>query len=352
MLLVGLLASTLPAPAVASEADSIVLVHDAGQELLTLRLRDELHALGWLVVEISEDGEREPLDALAERVHAFAGVHVDRSGELELWVSPVTGPAFREELHVDTADAEVAALRAVEVLRTRFLELGLTPPAETDPRAAKTAPGSRDASAPPPQSRMPPQPGETTPNPPSGPDVARSSPTPRPPLWIGIAPGAAASPGGLGSYPMAALELRILTATRWSFGGRALLPLLGRTVDAPQGSADVRWGLLEARAEYSVVPERSAVDLALMGGLGAVLVQMEGSAQRPYAGRSDAVVALAASAGTALSLPLSRSWALRAELTGGMAMPRPTVRFAGETAASWGRPFGVATLGVEVGIGR
>jgi hypothetical protein len=348
-----LVVSTLSGRAPAKEPDSIVLVHDAGQELLTARLRDELHALGWLVVEISESDDLQPLETLAERVHAFAGVHVARTGMLELWVAPVAGKPFREELRVDTTtDAEIAALRAVEVLRTRFLQLGFTPPTEAA-RASSDVAGApverRDttgATAPP--AATPPAPAKAEARP--TPDAAGAPPPPA--LFrLGVAAGAATSPGGLGWYPVASAQFRILTAGKWSFGGGALVTLGGRTVEASQGSSDVRWSLLDARTEYSLLPARSVVGVALMGGLGAAIVQMDGSAEKPYQGTSDAVVALSARAGSVVSLPLSTSWAMRAELTGGVAAPRPVVRFAGETVAAWGRPFAAVTLGVEVGVG-
>lgn len=343
---------TLATTSAGKDSDSIVLVHEAGQEVLTTRLRDELYALGWLVVEIPRNGRGEPLDVLAERVHAFAGVQVGH-GELEVWIAPARRPAFRERLRVDTADAEVAALRAVEVLRTRFLELGLTPPAEAaqasvdESKAAPNSRASRSTAAPA---------SEPLAHPAAAPASLKPRPKPArpaiPAVWLGVGPAASASVGGVGPYPAVFVEFRIRAASRWSFGGDVVTPLVTPTVESSRGSADIRPTVLEARAAYSLLPERSFVDVAVTAGLGAALVQMDGKAAKPYGGRSDAVVALALSTGAVVSLRLSDRWSLLVGLAGGVATPRPVVRFAGDTVATWGQPFGMATLGVEVGIGQ
>lgn len=355
---VALALMTVAMPARAKDPEPIVLVHDLGQELLTGRVRDELDALGWLVVEIVETDGAQSIEALAQRVHAVAAVHIERAGELELWVASTTGlGAFHESVRFDASDPETAALRAVEVVRTRFLELGLTPrldaTSQQDRPALKT--GDPPSAAPPEAERA------------AGPslhalDASRAaanerpstSPTQRgtPPLRLGVAPAVATSPGGLRWTPLVSVGFRVATKTRWSFGAGAAFPLVAQTVESALGSADVKWGSLLAKAELALTPPGSDVEASLMGGTGAVLVHMEGKAERPYAGRVDSVVAFAACAGPALAFSLSRTVMLRSELWGGVALPRPTVRFAGQTVAAWGQPFALATLGVEVGVGQ
>jgi hypothetical protein len=168
-----------------------------------------------------------------------------------------------------------------------------------------------------------------------------------PRVWLQAAAGGAFNAGGLSRATTAGFGVRLQLSQRWSATGSALLPLSAATVTTDRGSAAVNVYLLGAT--LGVVPWRSnALDVQIALGGGAALSAMRGTPSNPTdEGRTQSLWA-----GVGLA-EVSTAWSatpwlrLRLAALGGIAAARPTVRFNGESVASWGRPLAYATLGVE-----
>src|SRR5690606_38478491 len=119
-----------PAAAAPSRQVRIVLIRAAGDERLALRLRAELMALGWEVVEL-ESGGPPPVPTSGGH-RGLAALRVSPSGnQLELWIDRGEGVhnATPESIPIeDLPSDEARAVRAAEVLRARLIELDLVEP--------------------------------------------------------------------------------------------------------------------------------------------------------------------------------------------------------------------------------
>jgi hypothetical protein len=90
---------------------------------------------------------------------------------------------------------------------------------------------------------------------------------------------------------------------------------------------------------------------AIGAAFGVAWVDMRG--ERPSSGfsvRSDRVTAAAGFGELALSKTLVDGLRLRSELWFGSTVPRVAIRFADREVATWGRPFAVATLALELAV--
>ena len=168
-------------------------------------------------------------------------------------------------------------------------------------------------------------------------------------LWVGLGPAVGLSPGGLGLVPQVKAGLSIEPSPIWSASVFALLPTFPSAVEAAEGEADVWVGLLAAAGDATLV-KADSWGYAIGAGAALVGLQMEGSAEAPYVGEEDSVFTAAGFTRISAYYVLPPAWRLRGELLMGLAAPRPTVRFAERQVGSWGRPFALAIIELELGV--
>jgi hypothetical protein len=324
------LSGEVPAP---SEERVIVIARTPGDDGVVLALRAELAGSDWSVVDVEHDERVTPsLGALGESRRARAAVRVDaRRGIVELWVLGPDG-AVEETLNAagERRNEPVLALRVVEALRARGLRIEKAAPAE--PEVVRPPPEPR------PTKPLPPPPPEPRP-------VSRGTTH----VWFDLGPGVALSAGGL--EPAAVLEagLRLELPGSWALGASGVVPLTTASLSGPEGAADVTtWlvaGSLELGwGELSFGGFRSGV------GAGAAMTTMSGDAGDGFEGASDTVTTFAAHVRTSFHVHLASWCALRAGASGGLTFPEVTVAFGERSAATWGRPYGVASLALETNV--
>jgi len=326
-----------PAPAEQLKTDAlgehvILLVRTAGDDETMARLRFELHASGWRVLEIRHDErfEAEPLGVTAERERVTAAVRVDAArGVVDLWVMKPEG-AVEEAITApgERLSGQVLALRAAEALRARGL---LVPPVERGPETK-----------PPPPPVPAPQPAPT-PAP-----AAKQKPAhhAQPRFSLEAGPGLVLSPGDLGPLGVVELGMRLEFASVWSVSLDGLIPITRQTVRAPEGEASIATyvvgGLLELEwARLSFGGFRSGV------GLGGTVTQMSGAAGPGFASAEDTVTALAPLARTSFHANLASWLRLRTAVAAGVALPPVRVVFGSREVARWGSPFVLASVALE-----
>jgi hypothetical protein len=123
-----------------------------------------------------------------------------------------------------------------------------------------------------------------------------------------------------------------------------------RRLQGDEGSATAWLGTTEAWTFVGLARPTHRFQPDIGVGAGAVVLGTYGRADAPLQSSSDLVVAATLAGGMGLSVWLHARVRLRVDGFVGVALPRPGVRFAGAEVATWGRPFGGGTLGVEIGV--
>lgn len=338
-------------------------MRSASDERVVPRIVAELAASGWSVTEIGPDAqlERAALSDLASSRAVIAALRVRvEAGTMELWIARAPGAAdgSLETLSAADADERVPALRVTEALRARGL-IAPRPrpaPAREEPPAAPKPPAEEPKPRPTPEETKPREPEAEAPSPAREPEdeaeeielEPESPPRPLPPLprmWIELAPAGVISAGGVGPAFDAWASVRYQPEPRWSVGLFALVPIWSDSVQAKEGSARVSTLLAGAGADLHLQSGR--FELGLRGGAGAAFTFMHGDAHEGFRSAPQTVVVAALFVGPSVHLHLGDGFRLALRVLGGTALPRVAVRFADHVVAHWGRPFGVATLGVE-----
>ncbi|HEX5098535.1 MAG TPA: hypothetical protein VFV94_03515, partial [Polyangiaceae bacterium] len=136
------------------EPHLILLLRTPGDEDTMVRLRADLTDGGWRVLEIRPDprSEREPLETIAARERASAGVRVDAASEsVRLWVKRDEGAIVEDfTARGEPSSGHVLALRVAESLRARGLLLpaATSAPSESAP-LPPVVPAAREGAPPP-----------------------------------------------------------------------------------------------------------------------------------------------------------------------------------------------------------
>lgn len=252
-----------------------VLLEDGGRPPVAARLRAELDTLGYEVVG-------------AEGAPGAAEVRVRAEG-VELWIEG----GLRER--VEAKDDGLLAIKSVELLRAYLHPLGLPAGPTAAPEAAQ------------------------------GPSYA---------LMLGLR--AAIGPE-TGVSPEALLRARIAVGAHLSFGLDLEIPTLPQRISAAEGSASLRYGAALAAADLHLAlggEDR----LRFGGGLGPMLLWIDGDAAPGFRGQAETLTLLAAELSLSYGRRVGPLW-LWVELSGLVALPRPVVRFAGRAVADFGRPL-------------
>lgn len=355
-----LFATTVALPASADvqpASRSILLVRTHGDEATIRRLELELDAGAFQVIE-QKPGQRAPgetLAAAAERERVDAAVRVDPArGTVALWVRKANG--FVEETFSATGEAapsQVLAIRVAESLRARGLLLPHAPePAELPPQTPDQAPASTAAA---PTASLPIAPSTSRTIASEGPgseaSFSRAPPRPSSRFALALGPGIALSPGGLGPLAVVELGVRVRLTRDFALSLLGVVPLTRQSFSSDEGEAEVAsyvaGGAFEVEwARWSFGSIRSGA------GGGVNITRMSGRAASGFEGSDDSVAAFAPLALSSFQLGLSSSFDLRTAVVIGATLPEVQMAFGEREVASWGRPFAIATLGLEARAGR
>jgi hypothetical protein len=314
---------------------TIVIVRQKDDDRVVLRLRAELEASAWRVVEFgsSELLERVELAELAKKHMARAAIRVRPSrSEIDLWIEepPGTGDGFTETLSSNGSknDEKVLALRTTEALRARGLEIDRKVESPALPKQKPTPKQAAvlvDAEQ----------------------DTAFASPPYRSyGFWFEVAPAVTFSDGGLNPGFSTWLSLRLQPARYWSIGVFGLLPVWREPLQEPEGRASISTLMGGITVHLHLTWKRW--ELNLLTGLAATFTFMSGEAREPFTGYKDSVATAAAFAGPGLYLHLGDGFRLGVKATMGATLPRVAVHFVEREVAHWGRPFVICALGLEL----
>jgi hypothetical protein len=291
------------------------------------RLSAELATLGFPIREVDSIEAGSTLEDVARANGAGAVVRVvEQDNAIELWVRPRKDAQtpIHQMVAVDPRRGwTVAAVSALEILRADLLDVHDEPAPSRQPTQEQIQHASEAAH--------------------------RSPPSGVPWLWAHMAVGAESSPGGLGVSSELLGELRV-EFSRWldvaAFG--ALSPV-DEQISGPEGVARVRHALVGAAADARWRWQSVTASL----GVGPVVgvFTMNGQAPAPgYAGQSASIVTLGPMLRGCATLDVAPALRLRMEVGAGATAPHAVIRFAGREVADWGQPFGLLTLGLELGV--
>jgi hypothetical protein len=310
------------APVVSARVDqsyAIAVVANENHQPLVARLRAELIDLGFRVEDAPQDLSAEALDALTSSARLLAVVRIDEATQaIEFRVRvPDSGELVRERVALRPRRADVSAVATVELLRARLIKLGIL----------------RAAPAPLPP---PPAPDLT----PTRADSASVS--------LDVNAGAWFSAGGLDASPALVFGLRAHPKSWLAVGALGAFEPQASAFSAQEGAVHSRATLLGVVSDFGFGTGRTHFELG--GGIALSWLTLSGDAEAPYAGRETHSYGVAPLLRSNLSLRLAGTVSLHSELIGGISSPRVAVRFADRTVAHWGRPFGLAVIGLEVGF--
>lgn len=317
---------------IAAAAERVVLLVPPGpRDGVSRRLESELSAEGFDVVVVESDArfEVDALERAAKAAGGIAAISAQRGGAsgTDVWVTDrVTGKTSRRHVEgADAGDAQVLALRAVELLRASLLEIherhpprgDVAPPAETRTRAARDEP------------------------PPDRPQ----SPSPR---VLGVAAGitVAAAPGGFPATlaPTGIFSLR--AAQAWFAELFVAFPS-SATVTREQGSATLTQTLVLARARARIGAEAATLTGHVSVGGGVYVLAVRGYPTPAYQSTDVSVVGAVGTIGGGGRAVLAAPLALVVDVSTGVVGPRPVLAFGAREIAHTGRPLVLATLALE-----
>lgn len=311
-------------------AQIIAVAQSDGDQRITNRVNAELSALGFevLIVPIERSTEPSSLRQIASERGAVAGLRASPSKTgIELWImNPDTGStAFEEVVTVASGrNDELLALRAVEVLRARLLKLGVL------------------TSAPP-----PPEPEPV--------DTPMPTPLPLPEtherqlLWADLGLSYTVDPTRFSNYESARLGITLSPSRFLSVSGFSELPI--RKSELVDATGTVRLNVTVLALATDGTLETKHLQGSLGAGAAVAFLGITGEpSQDTYTGqhqRLNAAIPFVRLGGAALMADRVR---LRLELLSGVALPPTIVRLDAEDAATWGQPFIMGTLALQLGV--
>jgi len=301
----------------------VVLAHDGSVPELTQKVRAELSAMGLVVTELVREAQPSPAELLAIGAQARAVAALLCSGVgVELWVvDPPSGePGYHEQLRLsETNTAEALGLRASEVVRAQLTRLQLSASKQLPQRPVHS----------------PTQPKKSSPE-----------------SWFGLGPGVSRSVSQrsrtVALMPHAGLAVLVQPVPVLRFGAFGLASVAPRQLQVPAGAIDVSVSMAAIFCEVPLT--EAAVGVAFGGGGGLVFTTLKGRgvASAGYQGRKAELTTGMLFSHFSILGRLSQSWRLRANSRLGVAAPRIAIESVGETVATWGQPFFLQTLELEV----
>jgi hypothetical protein len=137
---------------------------------------------------------------------------------------------------------------------------------------------------------------------------------------------------------------------RVRLGLDTFVPLTTPALSGAEGRAELGLSLAGAFVEASLSAPQASADVLVGGGAWLGLLTLRGRAQSPYVDSSVHVVTLLPHLDLGGRARISRRIAFLARLSGAVATPKANVRFAGREVTTWGRPFALGSLMLEVGL--
>lgn len=339
----GLSLCLLPSLAAGADGESprIVLLAPEGESRVALRIRAELRALHFDVVDMqAPEGppSREPLEEAARSSDAVAAVRIVPSkAGIEVWiVDRVTSKTVLREIvsrdaRSTSGEADIA-LRVMELLRASLMEIDApTPP--------------RGEIAPPPRVRALVSPRQVPPpvRLPVAAEGLRGS------FSVDLGMGMLLAPGNIGPAGLLHVAAGYRPVPWIGPMVLALVPVHSLDVRGPEGTAAVRMGLFGAGAEAALAPGGPAWSVTAGAGVSVFWLTAEGSAAGPFfGGRSTGLVTAAPFVRVGARLALLPRLHVRADVLGGATVQQPVIQFAGREAASFGAPFFAPSAAFEL----
>ena len=327
-----------PAAARAAGSPRIVLVAPEPGDRVAVRIRAELRALRFEVVDAEPapgPPARAPLAEVARERGAVAAVRlVPSSAGVEVWiVDRITGKTVLREVLTEepgsAAGSATVALRVVELLRASLMELDAPGP----PRGEVTLPEEvRGLLAP---SRRSP----ATPPPPGRPIVS-----------IEVGPTLLVSPGGLGPEGAVQVAAHLAPESRVAASLFAMVPLVPASASGPEGSATLRFGIFGGGARVRLAAPGARWAPVAGAGVSALWMSYDGKPGAGWVGASGDAFTVAPWLRVGLGVAVAPRLRLRADLLGGVAVRRPAIQFGERVAARWGAPFFAPSIGIELAL--
>jgi hypothetical protein len=322
-------AGQAPSTSVAQTPLRVLLLVDQPDDAFLERVRAEIAGLGLTVVTqaAQRNGDTEdPLEVMGRRQRAVAVVRMlhTRRG-VEIWMADATsGRSLLRQIIVDESSGgpnePLVALQTAELLRTSLLAEH-----RASSSGAMSAQGSSASAG-----------IGSAPEGPARPPLASTSSFE---LGGQTALGALYSPGGAGGAFQLWVSPYIAFGRSWGVSLDMSAPLHSATLSGPEGSTSI--GSYLAGATFYLRWRHRAGGLFANTGVGAgvMYLRAEGQPNAPEVGTSVSLVTgagyLRADVGWAAA-----SWlAIGARAVAGAAVDEVAVRFAGNDAGSWGRPF-------------
>jgi hypothetical protein len=333
-----------------------VLIVGGGSAELSRKLRAEIHDAGFTPLVLAP-GERLPASG------APATLRILAPGRVELRVARASDAArFEQILERRPKEGESFALRVVEQLRARLVDVGWTLPSAEDRAAASpsaSAAESSGAEADAVPSQTPAFAGEA-PSFTDGAgrssslgledvdDPAAASGAGRPlRVWLETGMAGSWARGGLGATAHATLGSRLEIGPVWGISVRSLWPLHDAELEASEGEARVAWTGFSLALERAVpLPTPWFCDVGLGGGV--FVLDARGDARESFEAQRERLYAAAYFAELSAGRELASWVRLRAIAVAGLTAPRPVLRFDEREVASLGRFFGSLGIGLEV----
>lgn len=319
----------VPVPCRADSPETVLVVHFKRSELAT-QLSAELASQGFFpkLIELPEPLEMEGIRTLAASEGATAVLQIAPTEiRVSVWVSgrnddlglmqEVSAPGDREDA------VTLAVFKSVELLRASLLVL---------PKRSKSALPSVGVA---PQARL------SEVRRPAG--VFQSGR-----LFLDVEP---ALTYGFGeTVPLlhigAALRLAIWKRLHGTLFG--LMPTVPLRVVEPEGTVEIRSGLIALGMAVDLLPPEGAVALTLGAGAGPLMMKMQGSAAEPYVSKSAFVTVVLPYLCTGLSLAITDGLGFRADLLAGWPPQKPVVKMLDRNVTDWARPLVSLLIGLEV----
>jgi hypothetical protein len=320
-LLSGLLAAAGNHAAAADPRLRVLIVIDESDDPFAERIRAEVSALGLEVVTVEPWRTGEPVESLeavgrANQAAAAIRMVASRKG-VEVWVAnQPTGRSLLRQLIVDerpgTPNEGLVALQTAELLRTTLLSRSEVPANPPPPRA---------------------------PPPPVAPPQITASPPP--PAIGGLQAGAGTlfSPGAGDPAVQLWISVNRIVTGPLGIALDVSAPLRAGTLSGPEGSARIdAWlggAALFLRHER---PEKGLYATAA-AGVAAIRLNAAGSTSAPLIASTQSATAAAVYARTDGGVDVTRWLRLGLRLVAGVVPSGIDVKFAGNDAGTWGRPF-------------
>jgi hypothetical protein len=302
------------------------------QRTLT-RLRGELVAAGFEVTETTRRAEdaREAAEEEPPVAGVFATIAiVPRTPDAaDIWVADrITGKTVVRRVQARAGPngdvAAILAVRAVELLQASLLEA-----VDAAPHGERTPP--------------PPVPVAVT-------DWMSRRPQVEPSYSLDAGIGVLAARGGVGPAILPVLGFSYRPTMNLSLRLRAAGPAFAADLKVPVGSISVRQELVSFDLVYRPPFTTATLRPLFLAGAGAYRLDVSGTAEAPYHGRTGAVFAGHVDLGAGAAIRLGRRVSILADVRALWVIPKPIVRAAGEEVGSVGRPSVLGELTADVGF--